>query len=190
MPLIHRFLAASVASAALVGSAVAQQKPPAAVPRAQAPTPATGQDLEPAVDTSATPDDAQPQPAPRATAPPVKPVGAAQAAGAAQAKPKTGAKDRIELDTTQITGNRELPKVLYIVPWKRSDLSDLTGRPANSLLDEVLTPVDRDVFKRENRYYGALNPDEPLRAAGAASASPTAPAESGAAQTPRARDEK
>ena len=62
------------------------------------------------------------------------------------------------MDTTQITGNRELPKVLYIVPWKRSDLGDLVGRPVNSLLDEVLTPVDRDVFQRENRYYRALTP--------------------------------
>ena len=69
------------------------------------------------------------------------------------------AQDRLELDTTQITGNRELPRVLYVVPWKRSDLGDLTGRPANSLLDEVLAPVDRDVFRRQNRYYQALKPD-------------------------------
>jgi hypothetical protein len=96
-------------------------------------------------------------------------TGAARAAnadaatsGTAQAAGKTGAKgkalDRLELDTTQITGNRELPKVLYIVPWKRSDLGDLVGKPVNSLLDEVLTPVDRDVFQRENRYYRALTP--------------------------------
>jgi hypothetical protein len=38
----------------------------------------------------------------------------------------------------------------------------------NSLLDEVLTPVDRDVFKRQNRYYDALKPDGPQPAAGAA----------------------
>jgi hypothetical protein len=89
--------------------------------------------------------------------------------------PKTGsgkALDRLELDTTQITGNRELPKVLYIVPWKRSDLGDLVGKPPNSLLDEVLAPVDRDVFKRENRYYDALKPD----AAGAGMPAPGAPA--------------
>jgi hypothetical protein len=67
--------------------------------------------------------------------------------------------DRLDLETTEITGNRELPKVLYIVPWKRSDLGDLLGRPVNSLLDEVLEPVDRDVFRRENRYYRALAPD-------------------------------
>ena len=90
----------------------------------------------------------------------------------------------------RITGNRELPKVLYIVPWKHSDLSDLGGRPANSLLDEVLTPVDRDVFQRENRYYRALQPDEPRsggRAPGAPSAAGTA---SPAADAPPVRDEK
>lgn len=76
--------------------------------------------------------------------------------------------DRLELETTDITGNRELPKVLYIVPWKRSDLSDLAGRPPNSLLDEVLQPIDRDVFQRENRYYDALKPDAKGLNAGAA----------------------
>ena len=67
--------------------------------------------------------------------------------------------DRLELEATQITGNRELPRVMYVVPWKRADLGDLTGRPVNSLLDEVLAPVDRDVFRRQNRYYEALRPD-------------------------------
>ncbi len=76
--------------------------------------------------------------------------------------------DRLELETTDITGNRELPKVLYIVPWKRSDLSDLAGKPPNSLLDEVLQPIDRDVFQRENRYYDALKPDAKGAKAGAA----------------------
>jgi hypothetical protein len=92
-----------------------------------------------------------------------KVAGSSTAQGAAGQAPKAGtgkAQDRLELDTTQITGNRELPKVLYIVPWKRSDLGDLVGKPVNTLLDEVLEPVDRDVFKRENRYYDALKPDQ------------------------------
>lgn len=93
--------------------------------------------------------------APASTAGAAKPTGAAPAA----APPRSRAQDRLELDTTQITGNRELPRVLYVVPWKRSDLGDLAGKPANSLLDEVLAPVDRDVFKRQNRYYDALKPD-------------------------------
>ncbi|HEU4616522.1 MAG TPA: hypothetical protein VFV10_00690 [Gammaproteobacteria bacterium] len=46
--------------------------------------------------------------------------------------------------------------MLYIVPWKRSDLGELVGRPVNTLLDEVLAPVDRDVFKRHLEYYDEL----------------------------------
>lgn len=65
--------------------------------------------------------------------------------------------DRLNLDTTVVTGNRELPKVLYIVPWKKSDLGELPAQPFNTLLDEALTPVDRDVFRREVTYYGAIN---------------------------------
>lgn len=119
--------------------------------------------MEPAVDTSAArtvpapppvpavPAAASPASAPAATAP-------APSSGTA-ARGTRGVQDRLELDATQITGNRELPRVMYVVPWKRADLGDLTGRPVNSLLDEVLAPVDRDVFQRQNRYYEALRPD-------------------------------
>jgi hypothetical protein len=65
--------------------------------------------------------------------------------------------DSLDLGTTSITGNQELPKVLYIVPWKRSDLGDLLGRPVNTLLDEVLAPVDPDVFERQLGYYETLH---------------------------------
>lgn len=75
--------------------------------------------------------------------------------------------DRLELDATQITGNKELPKVMYVVPWRRPDLGEFAGKPPNSLLDALLQPVDRDVFRRQNRYFAALQPD----AARAASAS-------------------
>ncbi len=71
-------------------------------------------------------------------------------------RPSRPTMDHLELDTTSITGNRELPKVMVIVPWKRSDLGELQGRPANSLLNEILSPVDRDVFRRELRYFEAL----------------------------------
>jgi hypothetical protein len=60
------------------------------------------------------------------------------------------------LGTATVTGDREQPKVMYIVPWKRSDIGDLAGKPMNSLVDEILAPVDLDVFKREVVYYGAV----------------------------------
>jgi len=71
------------------------------------------------------------------------------------------AADRADLDGTQILGSRELPKVLYIVPWKRPLPTDLIGRPASSLLDEVLSPIDRDVFERQVRYHSLLQAPPP-----------------------------
>ena len=62
------------------------------------------------------------------------------------------AQDKADLDRTQIIGNRELPKVLYIVPWKKPLPGDLSGRPLVSVLDEAMAPVDRDVFRRQVRY--------------------------------------
>lgn len=64
--------------------------------------------------------------------------------------------DRAEIDRTQIIGNRELPKVLYIVPWKKPSPGDLSSRPLESVLDEALAPVDRDVFRRQVRYDGLI----------------------------------
>ena len=63
------------------------------------------------------------------------------------------AEDRIELESMSIIGNKELPKMLYIVPWKHSELPDMNAPPIESLIDEALAPVDRDSFKRKIRYY-------------------------------------
>jgi hypothetical protein len=84
--------------------------------------------------------------------------------------PAAGAKgptkvDRLELSTATVTGDREQPKVMYIVPWKRSDIGDLEGKPMNSLVDEILAPVDRDVFRREVRYYQTVKTDASSNAA-------------------------
>ena len=92
--------------------------------------------------------------------------------------------DQIDLGATQVTGNRELPNVMYVVPWKRPNLGEFAGRPPKSLLDELLAPVDRDVFRRQNRYFSALHPDAATRPPPAA-----APA-AGAATTLPAGDEK
>lgn len=82
-------------------------------------------------------------------------------AGPGQKAPGTapGATDRLNLGTATVTGDREQPKVMYIVPWKKSDIGDLSGKPMNSLLDEALAPVDRDEFKREVAYFEAVKAD-------------------------------
>ena len=68
--------------------------------------------------------------------------------------------DRLDLDATSVTGNQELPRVLYILPWKESAIGDLTGKPVNSLLDEVLAPLDREVFQREVKYFDQLHAND------------------------------
>jgi len=136
----------------------------AAIAQTPAQTPPPAQDsLEPGVNTSAPAASpaAPPESSASAARPAAQPSGAKPAAAAAPNKPgqKGNAKDRLDLESTQITGNRELPKVLYIVPWRSAEIGDLVGRPVNSLLDEVLEPVDRDVFRRQNRYFEALQPN-------------------------------
>jgi hypothetical protein len=59
-----------------------------------------------------------------------------------------GAAEELDLETTTVTGNQELPRVMVIVPWKKSDPGEPRGKPLGSLLDEVLTPVDRAAFRR------------------------------------------
>jgi hypothetical protein len=67
-----------------------------------------------------------------------------------------GAEDKLKLEGAEIRGNRELPKVLNIVPWKGAEGPELVGRPVESLLDEALAPVDREVFQRTVAYHGLL----------------------------------
>lgn len=81
--------------------------------------------------------------------------------------------DRLELETTSITGNQELPKVMYVVPWKKAELGDLSGRPARSLIDEILAPVDRDVFRREVGYFETLS--EEIQGSAAQGENPVTP---------------
>lgn len=64
--------------------------------------------------------------------------------------------DRLQLDATAITGNRELPKVMSIVPWKAAEPPGGPDRPMGSLIDELLAPLDRDEFRREINYYRDL----------------------------------
>jgi hypothetical protein len=96
------------------------------------------------------------KPKPPASPPPNPAPTAAAAPGAQKGANKV---DRLELSTATVTGDREQPKVMYIVPWKKSDIGDLEGKPMNSLVDEILSPVDRDVFRREVRYYQTVKPD-------------------------------
>jgi len=134
------------------GKRVALIDPPASA----APAPASPSADKPPAPSTATPKASSVAPKPAAQAAQSASPAAAQPGATTGRAPNSRALDTLDLGTTSITGNQELPKVLYIVPWKKSDLGDLVGRPANTLLDEVLEPVDPEVFERHLRYYEAL----------------------------------
>lgn len=77
--------------------------------------------------------------------------------GAARRNETASTSAGVALGATDITGNKELPKVMVIVPWKDSPGAGGVARPTDSLLDQVLQPVDRGEFRRRIHYYGQLN---------------------------------
>ncbi len=64
----------------------------------------------------------------------------------------------IDIEGTSIIGNRELPKVMYIVPWKKSQLPDMESLPIDRLVDEALAPINRKEFKQQINFHEQLNP--------------------------------
>ena len=78
--------------------------------------------------------------------------------------------DRAEIDATKIIGNRDLPKVLYIVPWKKPLPGDLAGRPPVSVactIWQMLTVSRSGLTQRSGSstsFFSALPAFVPLSA--------------------------
>ena len=56
-----------------------------------------------------------------------------------------------------VKGNQEQPKVLYLVPWQKSETPELIYQPLQSLVDGVFEEVGREEFLRELRYRDKIN---------------------------------
>jgi len=64
----------------------------------------------------------------------------------------------LELEVVTIQGNRELPKVLYIVPWKRLKNDRKAQKLVlHSLFEDAFDPMDPDVFKKHVESYQRSN---------------------------------
>ena len=80
------------------------------------------------------------------------------AATAAEAESPVG---RIELDETVISGNQELPKVLYIVPWQQpSGLPEIKLR-TEFAEEELFRRLYPPAYRREMTYFENLNGNDP-----------------------------
>lgn len=69
------------------------------------------------------------------------------------------AQERLEMQGTSIIGNKELPTVMYVVPWKPADKIDLSTPAYSSVLDDALQPLERSSFRRQVKYYRELYPE-------------------------------
>lgn len=68
------------------------------------------------------------------------------------------AQDKIELETTTIKGNTELPKFLYVVPWqdRKSDQKQEQKLVLHNLYGDLFDPVLPDYIADEN--YALIPP--------------------------------
>jgi len=62
----------------------------------------------------------------------------------------------LQSEGMKIYGQSELPKVLYIVPWKRREAGEIDMPTSNSLASDILEPIDPEIFRRQIRYHELL----------------------------------
>lgn len=69
----------------------------------------------------------------------------------------SGPTQTIRLDETVISGNQELPKVLYILPWQTPEgMPELEVR-ADMAEKEVFRRLYPPAYRRELKYFDTLN---------------------------------
>jgi hypothetical protein len=71
----------------------------------------------------------------------------------------------IRLQST-VTGNLELPRVMYIVPWRQPGDVEFSLQPEPGIAGELLQPVHRDEYLRAMKFRQQTE-------AGGANAQPT-----------------
>lgn len=74
-------------------------------------------------------------------------------------KPLTSHAEEVQtlnVEGMTIYGQRELPKVMYIVPWKKMDTADIDKPMTGSLVADVLDTLNPDLFQRQVRYHDLM----------------------------------
>ena len=68
----------------------------------------------------------------------------------------TQAQEAVVTLRSTVTGNREQPKVMYIVPWQPPEYTEFQYAPARRLAQELFNQIDRGEFVRELEYRAML----------------------------------
>lgn len=64
--------------------------------------------------------------------------------------------DRVKLDRTVVSGNQELPKVLYILPWESKESRPALDYGLKPYSGDILTPVNPASHRRQLDQLEAL----------------------------------
>ncbi len=75
---------------------------------------------------------------------------------AASAEPLGGQGSYIELDPALISGDQELPRVLYILPWRQPDGAPLPPPDLPLSEDDLLRPLYPPAHRQEMNYHRQL----------------------------------
>jgi len=71
--------------------------------------------------------------------------------------PAVQAQEVLNAEGMTVYGQRELPKVMYIVPWKKTKSAEIDMPMTESLVADVLDPIDPEVFRRQIKYYELMH---------------------------------
>jgi len=74
------------------------------------------------------------------------------------------AEEKITMDSLQVIGNREMPNILYILPWQTAQLPTMVELPLSGLILDALQPVDRESILRRKYYQEVVLSTESSRA--------------------------
>lgn len=72
--------------------------------------------------------------------------------------------DKITMDSLQVIGNKEMPNILYILPWQTAQLPSMVELPLSGLIQDALQPVDRESMLRRKYYQQVMSSSESSRA--------------------------
>lgn len=67
------------------------------------------------------------------------------------------AEDAVVTLHSTVTGSKEQPRVMYIVPWQEPGAAPLDYTLDNRLVREVFAPIDRDEFMREIQLHSDIS---------------------------------
>lgn len=63
---------------------------------------------------------------------------------------------RVDMEGTAIIGDKELPKVLYVVPWKDRKAGEIPGPSVSLPAEAAIAPVLPEEFRRRLSFRGKV----------------------------------